>query len=600
MAVVQRAGGSAGRTYPPLVLAAVMMLGLLAVLPSALNIPQSTPSETLEYAPVPPEDQNQPPPATGNFSSLGLGSSSAIGAEPAPDGEVPGGDGGIDGRAIKSPSTKRCVGSPPRQTEDPLAPPCVGSFQGDNGGATYQGVTRHEIRVIIIVTSFNTTGNYKGANESMPPQKYYDVAEPPKEDDHSVIRYLRAWQQYFNERYQTYDRFVHFWAYYPGNSRLGPEERRADAVDNYNKVKPFAVVWPTTSANIDVYNEVMAKKGVLTFNGLFGLRAEIFRKYPKLSWGFMPSLEEHAASFSAFVCEKVAHHPVEISGNPGENGRPRKYGLIYTVAVNAPYAKDFVALVKPRVARCGVEFALERTHETAATFDASTGPEYATEAMAAFQQEGITTIIWMLGFETNYSKAAASINYRPEWILAGDGNAEGVWNGQYQEQSVWDRHAVVFSLYTKTDFGGVSQPCRDAYLQVDPTIPRGTLDLALTCFFYDELRQLFTGIQVAGARINPNTMDKGYHAIPAIPSSAPTVPACYYNPGDYTCVKDGTLMWYDANYQDEATANTKGCWRLMAGGSRHIPGQWPKGNVTATKTETDPCNGWLGSLTYRT
>ena len=600
MAVVQRRGATAGRQYPPLVLAALVMLVLLAFLPSALNLPQTTPSETLEYAPVPPEDQDQPPPATGNFSSLGLGSSDGPGSSGEPGGaDLPVG-GEVGGRQIKAPSTKRCVGSPPRQTEDPLAPPCVGFFQGDNGGATYQGVTGDEVRIIIIVTGFNTTGNYTGANESWPSRKYYDLAKPMEEGDHSVTRYLRAWQQYFNERYQTYGRYVHFWAYYPGNTRTTPEERRADAIDNYNTIKPFAVVWPTTTANIPVYNEVMAKKGVLTFNGLFGLRAEIFRQYPKLSWGFMPSLEEHAVSFSAFVCEKVAGKPVEFSGNVGENGRPRKYGLIYSEATTAPYAKDFVALVRPRVEKCGVTFDDRiRTHTTAATFDRTTGPEYAAEAMAAFRDEGVTTILWMLGFETNYSKAAAAINYRPEWILAGDGTSEGVWNGQYQEQSVWDRHAVNYTLFTKTDFGGVSQPCRDAYLQVDPEIPRGTLDMALTCFFYDELRQLFTGIQVAGSRLNPDTVDRGYHAIPAVPSSDPTVPACYYGPGDYTCVKDGTLLWYDANYQDEATANTKGCWRLMAGGRRHIPGNWPEGNVMAARTESDPCNGWLGSLTYR-
>jgi hypothetical protein len=580
-------------------MAALVMLALLTALPSALNLPQSTPTETVEYAPVPPDEDSPPPPPSGNFSSLGLGSSSGVaaGKSESPN-ELPPIEG--NGRQVKVPGTKRCVGTPPRQTEDPLAPPCVGFYEGDNGGATYQGVTGDEIRVIIISTGYNSNGNYKGANEASPVRQYYDLAKPPKEDDHSSTRYLRAWQQYFNERYQTYGRFVHFYVYYPGNTRTTPEERRADAIDNYNTVKPFAVVWPNQAANIPVYNEVMAKKGVLTFNGLFGLRSEIFSKYPKLSWGFMPSLEEHATSFSAFVCEKVAPHPVEFSGNVGENGQRRKYGLIYSVATSAPYAKDFANLVKPMLAKCGVAFALERTHDTAATFHAGKNPNYAPEAMAAFQRAGVTTVLWLLGFETNYSKAAAAINYRPEWILAGDGTSEGVWNGQYQEQSVWDEHAVTFSLLAKTAFGGVSEPCRDAYLQVDPEIPRGTLDLAITCFFYDELRQLFTGIQVAGAKLNPDTMDKGYHAIPAIPSKDPTVPACYYGPGDYTCVKDGTLMWYDADHQDEATANTKGCWRLMDGGTRHIPDEWPKGNVGATKKTSDPCNGWLGSLTYST
>src|SRR5207302_1644062 len=61
-------------------------------------------------------------------------------------GPGPGGALGVG----KNPTTKRCVGKPPRQAEDPMSPPCVAYFNGDNGGATYQGVTRDEITVAIL------------------------------------------------------------------------------------------------------------------------------------------------------------------------------------------------------------------------------------------------------------------------------------------------------------------------------------------------------------------------------------------------------------------------------------------------------------------
>jgi hypothetical protein len=64
------------------------------------------------------------------------------GAPPLPP--LPGGKG-------VNPSNKRCVGNPPRQTEDPTSPPCVAFFDGDNFGSTYQGVTGEEIRVLIYV-----------------------------------------------------------------------------------------------------------------------------------------------------------------------------------------------------------------------------------------------------------------------------------------------------------------------------------------------------------------------------------------------------------------------------------------------------------------
>ncbi|HEX9889545.1 MAG TPA: hypothetical protein VGA69_08725 [Nitriliruptorales bacterium] len=136
------------------------MAVLLAVfvLPSALNVPQSNPTQTLEFAPVPPVDEDAPPPATGNTASLGLGSSST-----APSGDTLGGDGiGLpppppvpEGEGTV-PVAKRCVKTPQgaRQTEDPLSPPCVGYFEGDNGGATYQGVSGDELRIAIYTDNF--------------------------------------------------------------------------------------------------------------------------------------------------------------------------------------------------------------------------------------------------------------------------------------------------------------------------------------------------------------------------------------------------------------------------------------------------------------
>src|SRR5688500_15884936 len=49
--------------------------------------------------------------------------------------------------SLDVPRVRRCVGDPPRQTEDPQSPPCVPYWEGDNGGSTYKGVTRDEIRI---------------------------------------------------------------------------------------------------------------------------------------------------------------------------------------------------------------------------------------------------------------------------------------------------------------------------------------------------------------------------------------------------------------------------------------------------------------------
>lgn len=198
------------------------MLGMLALLPSALNLPQENPAETLEYAPVPPESDDATPPL-GNLSSLGLGRSAGVGTS-SPDSELSqvGGGGGEagSGRAIKSASTKRCVGSPPRQTEDPLSPPCVASFEGDNGGSTYQGVSGDDVRILLDLNGgYNDVGS-RGVI-TRPIGKCFDVQKPsgysPQNEPYH-FQVARLWQRYFNDRYQMYGRSAHFFLCFSSGS----------------------------------------------------------------------------------------------------------------------------------------------------------------------------------------------------------------------------------------------------------------------------------------------------------------------------------------------------------------------------------------------
>src|SRR4051812_32924222 len=137
------------RRYGPLAPVAIAFTLAAFVLPSALTLPQTNPTQTLEYAPVPPTDDSDSPPQ-GNLGSLGLGTT-------ATESGVGGSVNAVGGPPVAPvasglgarPRTKHCVGTPPRQTDDPLAPPCVAYFTGDNGGATTRGVTAQEVRVLV-------------------------------------------------------------------------------------------------------------------------------------------------------------------------------------------------------------------------------------------------------------------------------------------------------------------------------------------------------------------------------------------------------------------------------------------------------------------
>ena len=589
---VARPRAAAVRNYPPLVLAALVLLGLLAVLPSALNLPQTNPSQTLEYAPVPPGDEVQSSPQSGNFASLGLGTSAsarsaAAAAEQTAGGATPGGG------AVKTAGTKRCVGNPPRQTEDPMSPPCVASYTGNNGGATSQGVSADEVRVVFAFAGgTNHYGRSRNAHELDPVERYYDLAEPPEGDpgeEPLYVRALRVWQRYFNERYQTYGRLVHFYAHY-GPEELSAESRRAQAAENYARLKPFAA--NAIDAAADAYGEVMAQKGVVVFNNLPFVPAATFSRYPGLFWNYPPSLELRAAIFTSHVCSKVVPHVVSDSGNPGENGRPRKYGLIYNQTETDTSYIRFRSLVRQRIEACGGEFVATGTYPCDCFANGNTA--YAPPVMAEFRDKGVTTIIWAGGYEPNFSRAAKAVGYFPEWVIAGTGPAAATVNGQNQDQDVWD-HAWVVTDLPLVDQTSTPAACAQAYAEADGydhPIERGN-----TCAFYNTIRQMFTGIQVAGPRLNVANLDKGYHAIPRKDSPRPDLPACYYDVGDYTCVKDHTVMWWDSQGPGPAGA---GCWRMPEGGRRYREGSWPSGNLDAQRRPDDVCNNHLGGGDFNT
>ncbi|HEX9765951.1 MAG TPA: hypothetical protein VGA36_04250 [Nitriliruptorales bacterium] len=208
--------------------------------------------------------------------------------------------------------------------------------------------------------------------------------------------------------------------------------------------------------------------------------------------------------------------------------------------------------------------------------------------------EDVTTIIWPQGYEVEHSQAAARAEYRPEWVVAGDGTHDGFAATQWQERSVWAYAVVVTNqpLIPVLE----EQECFNAQRDGMPSIPRSDASFGCRASQYMDQRQLFTGIQVAGPRLDPDSIDRGFHAIPAIESTDPTLPACFYYPSDYTCVKDAAAMWWDPDATNDS--GTVGAWRMLGGGQRSLAGSWPSGDVIANRTVNDPINSFPGTYWF--
>ena len=589
------------RRYPPL--AAVVAAVLLAIftLPSALNLPLANPGQTLEYAPVPGGNGQAPP--GGNLAALGL---AASGVAPGASGGASGGPAGggvlLPGQSGQ-PTDKQCVGNPPRQTEDPLSPPCVAYFNGDNGGATYTGVTRNAITVVFrYVFSQAACWTNSAYQPCGPPKGYYDMDNPNDVAKWNEFRYLNDWERYFNKRFQTYGRTVHFIAYNNAGQTgqtYDASTAAADAADNWNNYHPFADFDESGLFSGD-YTGYLAQHGVLSFGGL-GFTEQLASNHPGLYWSFPPTLDRMAQEYASYVCQRIVKPGhVSFSGN-NDTGATRSYGLLITDDPAATVDQERQQLaVKYLQQDCGIQFAdTERYHYSGGN---DSGPKsgWGSFNMAAMKAKGVTTIIWPGGAEVEDMKAASQQGWHPEWVIQGDDYMDGVSGGQ-GEPSDEMTHAWIVTREPLQNYHGMSveAPCYDALLATDPSIDQTLSDVHYACTYYDDLRQLFTGIQVAGPKLTPATMDQGLHAIPAKPSDSPYEPSCYYLPGDYTCVKDAAAMWWDPN-GPVGTGSTPGCWRMWEGGRRYLVGGWPPGDAEQGKDPNgDPCNLWdYGTNTY--
>lgn len=313
-------------------------------------------------------------------------------------------------------------------------------------------------------------------------------------------------------------------------------------------------------------------------------------------WGYLPSLEVQARQYATYVCTKIVEPGTATFAGGDLQGRERKLGLVYTSDPSQPQLrglKDEVLLQLREL--CGVQIPSSNQTQfprSGYVQDNSTAPDYALQGMAAFQESGVTTILWPAGLETNYSKAAAQLGYQPEWVLLGDGQSESQGVNQYQDQRTWDGRVWVMTNRIKT-LPIEESLCFQAYREADPEASR--IDAGDACSFYDDIRQLFTGIQVAGPRLGPTSVDVGFHAIPAVPSTDPQVPACFYEPDDYTCIKDAAVWWWDGTARGGAS-NQPGCYRLAQDGLRYVAGQWPEGDALNIKdADVDVCSAYTGN-----
>jgi hypothetical protein len=541
------ASRSRGFRNPTVLNGIALVIVVLLVATIALPASQTPPPAIAELAPQAQQQILDAPPNQQSDSGLGPGGSGGPG-EPTttttttpPAG--PGATTTIPGRVDRA-AVRRCVGNPPRQTEDPQSPPCVNYFEGDNGGETWKGVTRNEIRVAVPANT-------------------------------GVAKELFA---YFNSRYEFYGRKLV--AVDIGGAPGDVQGMISQAVKADKEKQVFAsTLYGDASGREYVYYDELAKRGIVSANARPSQadEAHLAQLHPH-EWSYLPTFDTMTRNEAEWICKAVKGGAPQFAGGAERAASTRKYALVTTVSEDGtgPDNGPWRSIIKG----CGIDlqgrdYQFVKKEPT----DDQAGIAQAQDLVLKLQTDGVTTVICHCHTQTAgfyMSTVATKQGYFPEWIVgtymyvAEDSHVQFT-DGQQAEHSFgigwWDK-----------ELPPEQSPWFWAVKDGDPNKEFGSaFDYYDARWLFNSMRILAAGIQMAGPKLTPTSFADGLRkSIFPNPSAGrpPQWQAGVSLQGKHSFVDDGALVWLSKE-EPSAWGNVPGAVCYAKRGIRYRLGSWP-------------------------
>lgn len=557
---LRRGGRRVGLVY-----AGVSVLLVLALLP-ALHPPRPPLPPVAAFAPEAQQNPTKPPPNQASIAGKGKnqngngeangGSGATPTPSPTPTPPPNAAQNPNPGQRTVVPRLLDCVGGPggPRQIEDTQSPPCIPYWKGDNGGATYQGVDANTIRIGI---------------PGMPQQA--------EEAD---------WINFFNDRFQLYGRKVVAVKVKCGaqtSNPLSDEIAQADAAATQNL---FAVLGCSDHGGQErYYYDELARKGVVTVAQRPDLRTEAdYTAMAPYEWNYLPGYDTDERNLAAQAC---AMRNTPVPAHAASVGTTtRVYGILYSSFQNSGTTIELKDLTDG-LAACGIQV---NSHDIApidyvAGSDDPSGQnrnqKTAQQAQAAalqMFQDHVTTVfaISHSGGTIQLVQAAESLGWHPEWLM-GTFMYNTDWGpGPLNPTDEWN-NALGLSYYNKL-VPAQDNPWYWAVSEEDPsyTWPYAPLSYNGGTYEYPMILLLFSGLQMAGPHLTPQTFQQGLWN-----THFPNPPSPYYEGTvgfnqDHTFVKDRPLVWYSSS--NNGPWGQQGVWCYVNHGTRYTDSDLPSGN----------------------
>jgi ABC-type branched-subunit amino acid transport system substrate-binding protein len=443
-----------------------------------------------------------------------------------------------------------------------LVPPCVEPFTGDNGGATAQGVTADEVRIIYYATD--------PANDPLGAAMIGDIGADVDPD--SAQQAIDAYVDLYNEYFETYGRTVVVERFVGSGASDDVEAARADALAIIEK-KPFAVIGGPGQA-LSTFGPEIAAAGIVCGPACAGAAPEsVIEEYAPYMWLVGPTPDQASALAAEMVANLAGPGPAVMAGDPALQQRDRRYAIVHYDTADGEHQPVFEAM-RDALADQGIELTTDVEYQ----LDLARMQENARTMMTKLKDAGVTTVIFYGDplSPSALTKEATAQGYAPEWILGPNVLADTTIFARSNDGQQWS-HGFGMALNPARAERDLTDPFRIyrwAYGTEPPNNTVGVLE--------PRVRTMFAGIHMAGPELTPETLRDGLFRLP-VGGGGPTTPQVsrgehgVWPTLDWGGVDDVGVIWWDptATGPDEVGREGTGMYRYASGGQRYTIGNLP-------------------------
>jgi hypothetical protein len=510
----------------------------------------------------------------GAASGLSGGASGASGASGAR--AAAGAGGPVGAVQFATGVTRGGVACKPGVRQIPLsqyADPCEAMFTGNNGGATYNGVTGDTITI-----SVRHDSDASGPNAAAVQAEAQAAGGDSFDMQEQAARMLT---NYFNKTFELYGRQVKIVDFNgQGNSTQeaqsqGQAAACADADAVATTVHAFGDInYGAAMQESGPFSACAARYHVYVPIGAPYFSDTNFQKWDPYVWNLTMNCSLISREEAEAIGKELVPYPAKWAGSDGGvplNGMQRKFA---TYVPNNPDYQDCTNTAKG-ILQSQYGLSPSRADQYNYALDVSTFPEDAQRAVIQFAANRDTTVILACDpiSPIFLTQDAFNQNYHPEWYDIGVALTDTDNWGQ-----LWSQPEVAGHLFGLSENGSTQtqlDPNGEAALTwkaasgkdmgKDTTIP----------IIYAELLSMFDELQAAGPILTPANIAAGTRKL--VGGGGPTAPLGTWSFAQYhSGIVDAREIYWDSGGRSPANGK-QGTFVAVWGGQRYGVGQFPSG-----------------------